>query len=110
LLKGFLQSIRASHNFRNSLIFEGILFLGLIIGLPFTLRNYRDDGTRRIIRASFFFSFLIVSATGNMLFFKQEISKAFALEEQLHVPTASAPTSNPSTGTSAGQPAHLVAP
>ncbi len=82
-LKKFAKRIQESPNFKNSLYFEGVLMALMIVGLPFVLRNYHDDGTRRIIRASFFFSFLIISATGNILLFKDEITDVMNLGASL---------------------------
>ncbi len=102
-LKKFTSRIRLSPNFEYAMYGEAALILIVMIGLPFALRSYRDEGTRRIIRASFFFSFLIVSATANILFFKTEVTEALNLGAALPShPTAVTPP--------AGQPAHLVAP
>lgn len=69
-----VEAIKNSPKFKYAMIGEGVLALLLIAGMPFVMRRYNDDGTRRIIRASFFFSFIIISATGNMLLFKDEVA------------------------------------
>ncbi len=84
-----LRPITESPKFRWSLIGEGVLMGILIVALPFALRKYHEDGTRRIVRLSFIFIFVIISATGNLVLFRDEIALLFGVAKD--VQTAGAP-------------------
>lgn len=91
------EEIKNSPKFSYALAGELGLAVLLIVAMPFVMRKYNDDGTRRIIRASFFFIFVIVSATGNMLLFKDEVAGMLNLKN-----TAAGVSADP-----AAQPAEL---
>lgn len=78
-----LEEIKNSPKFTYAMAGELGLAVLLIVTMPFVMRKYNDDGTRRIIRASFFFIFVIVSATGNMLLFKDEVAGMLNLKNSL---------------------------
>lgn len=94
-----LSEIKDSPKFTYALVGELGLAVLLIVTMPFVMRKYNDDGTRRIIRASFFFIFIIVSMTGNMLLFKDEVAGLLEMKHAATPPGAS--------DASAAQPASL---
>lgn len=92
-----LNDIKNSPKFTYALAGELGLAVLLIVTMPFVMRKYNDDGTRRIIRASFFFMFVIISATGNMLLFKDEVAGMLSMKTAAQAGAEAAAPVQPTT-------------
>jgi hypothetical protein len=66
---------------KHSMMGTGALAVLMIIVYPFILRKYNDDGTRRIIRMSFMFSFTIIVSTGNFVLFRDDIVRLLGFKQ-----------------------------
>lgn len=81
-----VNELKKSPNFTNSLIGEGILAAVLIIAMPFVMRNYNSDSTRRLIRFSFLATFVVLSLTMNAILFRDEIEGLMSLAAKAKSP------------------------
>ncbi len=79
LLRAFLYDVKESPKFKWALIGQLALAIGMIVAMPFVMRKYNSDSTRRIIRFSFLMIFGIVSTTGHLLLFRSETEQLFRI-------------------------------
>ena len=95
MLQEFGSRVQNNPHVRYALMGEGILFLVLLAALPFLLRKYHDESTRRIVRTSLFLIFVIVSATGNLILFRDDIAFLLAAGKAPPAPAPAAAQTYP---------------
>jgi hypothetical protein len=80
-----VTEIRASPKFTYALYGQGALLLLMILALPFVLRRYHEESTRRVVRFAFASIFIIVSITGQLVVFKNELVQVFSTAQVMSV-------------------------